>query len=727
MSEAKPATTLYVSPIGNDAWSGLLHEPNADGSDGPFATICAARDALRNVDGAPNQLHTVFIRGGTYVVHDTIIFSIEDSAAHRNEHIYAAYPGEKPVFTSEVAIDGWQKLTKYPEGVTTAAHDNLWCAPLPDNLGRIRSLYDETGILTCARSKIFESDPEMLFKTHDHNPTRTDPYADLSDEERGRMTLYFPKGMLREWNNIEDIEIYSRSRNWTVNLLPLLMVDEPGQVAYTRISATTPISTVRKEVAVENTIEYLDAPGEWVVNTRERKIYLWPRDGAPAPGGIKAPRIAELFRIEGAVDKPGPVDMPVKRLTFRGLTFTCGERDVWNKDDESIQHDWAMEDKGDALVRFRGAERCTVEDCTFTQSAGTALRFDLHAQECRVLGCSVSHMGQSGVLFAGYGPGTKDVNRYNSVFNTEISYCGEIYPHGHGLILHQSGNNRIAHNYIHDMPRKAICLTGVRLWCYDIARRYVREHSRSIRWHEIDAIPTSWDECIPYSHTRENLVEYNEVSRCLGKLGDGSAINVSGAGCGNTLRRNYVHDIHPSEQVHAGCFRTDDNQKGTRIIENVITNSYTTAYQHKCDNIFSNNIIYNVENGRYIECMSYDVLFGNTEFYNNIFIDPNGDAVFYNREFGLWDLPAARIDKNIYFRMKQKKQNEKIDYDVDECLDVFRRSGHDVQSIFVDPLLVDINNNDFRLSPGSPAHKLGTLSLDVRGMGLIHKRRRSVE
>ena len=121
------------------------------------------------------------------------------------------------------------------------------------------------------------------------------------------MTLYFPKGMLKEWSNIEDIEIFSRSRNWTVNLLPLLMVDEPGQVAYTRISATTPISTVRKEVAVENTIEYLDA---------------------------------------------------------------------WNKGDESIQHDWAMEDKGDALVRFRGAERCTFATTPFQAISFTMWKVD---------------------------------------------------------------------------------------------------------------------------------------------------------------------------------------------------------------------------------------------------------------------------------------------------------------------------------------------------------------
>ena len=38
---------LYVSPAGDDAWSGRRPDPTRDGRDGPFATLEAARDALR--------------------------------------------------------------------------------------------------------------------------------------------------------------------------------------------------------------------------------------------------------------------------------------------------------------------------------------------------------------------------------------------------------------------------------------------------------------------------------------------------------------------------------------------------------------------------------------------------------------------------------------------------------------------------------------------------------
>jgi len=39
--------TLYVSPSGDDAWSGTCPEPRADGRDGPLATLEKARDLLR--------------------------------------------------------------------------------------------------------------------------------------------------------------------------------------------------------------------------------------------------------------------------------------------------------------------------------------------------------------------------------------------------------------------------------------------------------------------------------------------------------------------------------------------------------------------------------------------------------------------------------------------------------------------------------------------------------
>ena len=48
--------TLYVSPAGNDAWSGRLSEPNGEGTDGPVATIQKARDLARAAKEADGGL-----------------------------------------------------------------------------------------------------------------------------------------------------------------------------------------------------------------------------------------------------------------------------------------------------------------------------------------------------------------------------------------------------------------------------------------------------------------------------------------------------------------------------------------------------------------------------------------------------------------------------------------------------------------------------------------------
>ena len=39
--------TFFVSKDGDDAWSGRLATPNAEKTDGPFATLAKAKDAVR--------------------------------------------------------------------------------------------------------------------------------------------------------------------------------------------------------------------------------------------------------------------------------------------------------------------------------------------------------------------------------------------------------------------------------------------------------------------------------------------------------------------------------------------------------------------------------------------------------------------------------------------------------------------------------------------------------
>ena len=62
------AADFYVSPRGADTWSGARTHPNADQTDGPFATLARARDAARSLKlgGTNTRPMTVLVRGGEY-------------------------------------------------------------------------------------------------------------------------------------------------------------------------------------------------------------------------------------------------------------------------------------------------------------------------------------------------------------------------------------------------------------------------------------------------------------------------------------------------------------------------------------------------------------------------------------------------------------------------------------------------------------------------------------
>lgn len=121
---ARAGQTYYVAPDGNDRWSGTLPAPNAARSDGPFASIAQARDAIRQWKAGHQGLAEpvrVQIRGGTYYLAETITFGPEDSGTPQCPIVYEAFPGEQPVLVGGQKITGWQ-----PCG------DKIRCVSLPE-------------------------------------------------------------------------------------------------------------------------------------------------------------------------------------------------------------------------------------------------------------------------------------------------------------------------------------------------------------------------------------------------------------------------------------------------------------------------------------------------------------------------------------------------------------------------------------------------------------------
>ncbi len=116
-------TTLYVSPSGNDTWSGRLATPNAAATDGPLATIARARDAIRELKatGPLTGPVTVQLRTGKYFLDQTISFGPPDTGTTAAPIAYVAYPGEKP------EIIGGRRLGGLQPGA-----DGKWSVTLPD-------------------------------------------------------------------------------------------------------------------------------------------------------------------------------------------------------------------------------------------------------------------------------------------------------------------------------------------------------------------------------------------------------------------------------------------------------------------------------------------------------------------------------------------------------------------------------------------------------------------
>ena len=94
---------FYVSTEGSDAWSGTLAEPNAEKTDGPFATLARARNESRRQKpkGA-----TVLVRAGTYYLPEPLVLGPEDSGTEEHPITYRAYPGETVILSGGRRIDG---------------------------------------------------------------------------------------------------------------------------------------------------------------------------------------------------------------------------------------------------------------------------------------------------------------------------------------------------------------------------------------------------------------------------------------------------------------------------------------------------------------------------------------------------------------------------------------------------------------------------------------------
>ncbi|MHC4557145.1 MAG: right-handed parallel beta-helix repeat-containing protein [Planctomycetota bacterium] len=356
LSAAAFGADFYVSPSGDDTNPGSLSRP--------FATLCRARDAVRQANKEVHKPTTVYMREGIYYLPETLVFTAEDSGTDDAQIVYTVYNNEKAVISGGMKLElQWKPYrdgimqAKLPNAVAT---DQLFVNGQRQHMARYPNFNPNERIFNGYAKDCFSSerakgwvDPKGAFIHAMHKQMWGDfHYVITGKDEKGNVT--YEGG----WQNNRKYGMHDRFR------------------------------------FVENIFEELDAPGEWFLDSKRQILYYYPADNIdPSNATVEGVRLRNLVEFRGTEANP------VKFITFKGLTFHHAARTFMDNKEPLLRSDWTIY-RGGAII-FSGAQDCTLDDCFLDQLGGNAVFVNMYNRRITIRGCHIARAGANGVAFVG--------------------------------------------------------------------------------------------------------------------------------------------------------------------------------------------------------------------------------------------------------------------------------------------------------------------------------------
>ncbi len=415
---------FYVSPKGNDNWTGTLAEPNATATDGPFATVNRAQQAVRELKAQVYQSKkisnisryigsnhpfgkgrdiVVFIREGLYTLSSPLEFKPKDGGErvetnlptgafefnHLRDHYvtYAAFPGEKPVISGGIEVTNWKKS------------GNGWVAPF-----------------------IQEDATTLLANGYKQTPARTPDSGYFTVEKlTSNSELNFRKGDLKNWQDMADNRVILLMR-WAIVENSIAKVDEKKQTAY--LAHPEPrLLLVPPRYYVENVKDAMNLPGEWCFDKGKKEISYIPMKGMSNPNEAKMciPRYNRLVTVTGEEGRP------VRNLRFHGLTF------------DGVT-------AGGTVISYDYAQSCEIEYSQLSNSESTAIKLGYGCTNIRIANNTFSQLTRGAVK----GMGPKEIGNIRQQVKQTMIYKNKFIGCGGDVIAFLYTNfTTISHNYFY--------------------------------------------------------------------------------------------------------------------------------------------------------------------------------------------------------------------------------------------------------------------------------------
>jgi len=563
---SKAKGDFFVSPVGNDNWSGTLPESNATKSDGPFATITRAMRAVHELKAKvylpkgkaidaryvgssypfwKGKDIVVFIRQGFYTLKSPLLFNAEDggervetnlpSGAFEWHHLrdnyvtYSAYPGEQPVISGAVAVTGWEK-----------GKNNIWKAPFKDP--------DVPVLIMNGKKQILARTPNNGYFTLRKTPAST-------------FEIPYKPGNIKKWKDMQDNRIAILLR-WRTAYNTIDKIDEKQQIAFLKNAEDGPggnngLLVVPPRYYIENIKALLDAPGEWFYDKNSAEISYIPAEGLinPNQATLSIPQITQLVQVRGTEDKP------VRNLRFYGLIFEGAKENF-----RDYPHHYEPT-PGCIAISYEYASDCEFANSELRACSGVGMSIGQGCFQTRIFKNTFNGLEQGALGVSSTGDlkngKLSQLTRETKIDHNVFSECGL----GGGITLGVGGtlHTTISHNYFTKSGRPYTIDCGAGGLEGGVTEYCVVEynHFEDVQQDADDAGVIVVTGMTFHSTVRNNLI--HKVHR--GFFSDNVAFWFDNMSSNWTVTNNLYYDLEQGEMKTCGTYLSDNNYSGNFSIE----------------------------------------------------------------------------------------------------------------------------------------------------------------
>lgn len=416
---AESESVVFVSPKGNDAWSGRLASLSDGGSDGPVATLAKAVELSRR---APSAGRKIVLQAGEYYLDKPVDLGPEDSGT-----TIEAAEGARVVLYGGRPIKAWRR-----DG------ERFWAADVPRIAGKpwdFRMLVVDGRMAPRAR---LPKEGTFTHQTEFNVPwmSTTGGGWERKPTREELTTMKYRPEDLGPWLDVNSAEV-TVYHMWDESVTGVLRNDLKNHVlTFSTPCGHPPGGFGVKKYVVWNVREGMKEPGQWYLDRTAGKVVYWPLPGQNIDTvKILAPTVEAILRVRGQANHP------VRNVTIRGLILSVTNTPLVAGGFGAGNFPGAIE--------LAHAEDCKLAGLEITNVAGQGVRA-WGLKSSSIEDCRIHDTGACGLKFDGQ----------CLVRNNHVHHVGRIYPSAIAISGGGKRPCRIEHNTIHDTPYSAIVCDG---------------------------------------------------------------------------------------------------------------------------------------------------------------------------------------------------------------------------------------------------------------------------